>query len=68
MKIEVILSEDNIIEFQEALVKPTYRNEVTNDMIKCSHKYHPVRYTGRKNGHGVPTWYCVLCGHKVISM
>lgn len=63
-----LLTPRNTIEFDEKLIHATKKSETTQEMISCDHAYHCVEKTGLKNGHGCPTWACVYCKHRVISM
>lgn len=44
-------------------VKPTPRNELTIEMLRCTHWFKVIKKSGQKTG--TPTWDCTLCHRKV---
>lgn len=65
--LELVITSRGTIKFNENYVYPTKTK--TLKMHQClMHRYHTIEETGMKNGHGIPTWICIFCHHKVISM
>lgn len=67
-EILAIFQGDSNVDYSDYNYAYTPDRDCTKRMDACHHKFRIMESSGMNNGHGCPTWKCIFCGYKKISM
>lgn len=63
-----VFEPDSTVNYSDKDFTPTPDSKMSTRMKNCDHKFKIMETSGMNNGHGCPTWKCMFCGYKKISM